>query len=312
MDYYNVFGAEIGSEISLPLCAQSNNSPEASLDILIRRSPARIDKIFGGHELSSPDGEVVAQIQKRGSDLVLEFIGLATFCLSEKTLWVDQLATDLSSLENTKALLLNQVLPMVLSLSSDLILHASSVTDGVNGWAFVGIEGTGKSTLSGGLYARGFRLLSDDASRLRVTEISTDVMAGVPEVRLFESAFSEIFPGKSLEETTAVFRKRRLQTGRLLQNTSSKEISLKKLFCLNPSTSTERVSITPIGDRQAFERILPCLFRFDLWDQTTRRREFEMLSQLVANVPAVEVNYPYDWKQLPKLLDLMDLEMRKS
>lgn len=307
MDYYNVFGAEIRSEISLPLCSQSNDSPDASLDIIIRRSPARIDKIFGGHELSSPDGEVVAQIEKRGSDLILEFIGLATFCLSEKTLWVDQLATDLPSLENTKALLLNQVLPMVLSLSSDLILHASSVTDGVSGWAFVGIEGTGKSTIAGGLYSRGFRLLTDDASRLRINEINIDVMAGVPEVRLFAAAFSEIFPSKSIEETTAVFQKRRLQTGRTL-----KMISLKKLFCLNPSDSVEPLSITPISDKQAFERILPSLFRFDLWEQSARRREFENLSLLVANVPAVEVNYPHQWSKLPKLLDIIESEMKKT
>ena len=311
MDYYNVFGAEIGSEISLPLCSRQKGTPHAAPDIVIRRSVVTIDRILKGHELSSPDGEVVAQIEKRDRDLILEFIGLATFRLSERTLWVDQIASDLPSVENTKALLLNQVLPMALSLSSDLILHASSVTDGSSGWAFVGIEGTGKSTLSGGLYGRGFRLLSDDASRLKIDENNIDIMAGIPEVRLFESAFSEIFPAKSIEETSPVFRKRRLPTESMSQILSN-SISLKKIFCLNPSNSNLRPSIVPISDRQAFERILPCLFRFDLWDSASRLREFEKLSLLVTKVPAVEVNYPYEWSKLPELLDLIESELKKS
>jgi hypothetical protein len=308
MDHYTVFGANISSELKLPLVSSHEG---ATADIFIRNSPDPIPVVGVGHDLAAPDGTVVAKIEKRGSDLVLDFIGVARFRLNQKTLWVDREADFLGTADETaSAILLNQVLPMALSVHSDLLLHASSLTDGISAWAFIGPEGTGKSTLAAGLFARGYTLLSDDATRVQIEKGAAQVIAGVPEIRLFAATFEKIFPNRSLDETSPVLRKRRLRTSAKLA--SEGRANLKTIFCLNPDSAAKSVSVRPIQANFAFELALPSLFRFDIWDCDLKRREFENLTRLLQLTPAFEVIYPFDWNELPHLLDLIEAEIKNS
>jgi len=195
---------------------------------------------------------------------------------------------------------------MALSVTADLMLHGSTVTDGDVAWSFVGVEGTGKSTIAAAMFDRKYGVLSDDASRLQMSSGRIAVSAGVPEVRLFAETFRKVFPQRSLDETSAVLRKRRLRT----ESIANGSAPLKAFYCLNPSAQTTKVSVKPITPVQALQMILPNIFRFDLWNRNLRERELLNLTRLVEAVPAFEVNYPFEWQSFSELIDSLERSMK--
>ena len=108
--------------------------------------------------------------------LVVEFPGSATFAVADDEIVVILDETDDPDL--LAHLLLDHVLPRVIDLRGDLMLHASAAV-GPDGRAevFVGPAGTGKSTLAVALGVAGWDLVNDDGIRV------TQLLAAGPVVR---------------------------------------------------------------------------------------------------------------------------------
>lgn len=298
MNFYELFGTKIASEFVLPLESKLTN--EAAVEI--RQSLARIEPLSEGHALFSSTGREVARIAKRNDELFFDFLGSVRFKFDTKTLWVD--SSDCNA-ETSTSILLTQVLPMAITLQEGIVLHASTVTDGVRSWSFSGIEGAGKSTLAAAFASKGYSVLTDDASRILVDQSSASVFAGLPEVRLFEKTFQQIYPRKSLAETTVVLAKRSFRT----QIPAKSNFPLKGIFCLKPSVGA-KVEVKRIRASQAFPTLLENTFRFDLWNKEARIKELECLSAIISSVDLYEVCYGQSWNQLEQLTKTLEQVMR--
>ncbi len=90
-----------------------------------------------------------------------------------------------ASPENIRLFLLGSAMGAILHQRGILPFHGSSVVVGGKAFVFSGQPGMGKSTLAASLVKRGYQLLADDVSAIRLTESGQAlVYPGMPQLKL--------------------------------------------------------------------------------------------------------------------------------
>src|SRR5205807_10064457 len=97
-------------------------------------------------------------------------------------------------LETLKHLLLDQVLPLLLSQQGKLVLHASAVAGPGGALAFTGPSGHGKSTLAASFSTNGYELLTDDCLMVEDRNGSIFGTPLYPSLRLYPEVIRTLFP----------------------------------------------------------------------------------------------------------------------
>ena len=114
------------------------------------------------HRWSLPDEETWMSFGRVGRDYLLRFTDLADYVIRIEEREIYCYPNPDTPLETIRHLLLDQVIPLVLSSQGKLVLHASAVATPEGAIAFIGSTGRGKSTLAASFTKRGFPLLTDD------------------------------------------------------------------------------------------------------------------------------------------------------
>lgn len=181
---YLVHGLLLAKEIELPIPLTSPiNGNDDAVDVVfqVRLDPAPLPP--ARHSRDDETDTPWSVEHWIGDRFVVEFPGWATFELSRAkvTLLVD--ATDDPDL--IAHLLLDHVMPRVVSLRGDLMTHAAGAV-GPSGWAhvFLGPTGAGKSTLATAMAAAGWPLLDDDGIRVIERDGAPHALPGYAGVRL--------------------------------------------------------------------------------------------------------------------------------
>ena len=185
------------------------------------------------------------------------------------------------------AFLEGNVLALLLLLAGESLLHASGVSIGGHGVAFIGGSGVGKSTLAALCCAAGAELLSDDVLRLVPEGQGFRCLSGRGEVRLRPDAAA----------LAALFRERRCRMtadGRLALRVRDGPAQPARLAAI---VAPVRIAGGPIR----IERLQP----LDAWratlaaprilgtrDPALRRTQFEMTSALAQRVPVFRAEIP--------------------
>ena len=126
--------------------------------------------------------------------LCVEFPGLAVFDISEDRIVLVANHSDDNDL--LAHLLLDHLVPRVVALRGDLMLHAAGAV-GPSGRAHVLIGGTGagKSTLGAAMAAAGWPLIDDDGIRIIRLNGQWCAVPGYAGVRLLPDAAKNVLPG---------------------------------------------------------------------------------------------------------------------
>ena len=85
-------------------------------------------------------------------------------------------------------LYLTQVLPLALSRTGKLVIHAGAVDIDGNAVAFIGDTGRGKSTLAAAFAVAGHRFLSDDSLVVEIAGTEFRAMPSNPSIRLWQDS----------------------------------------------------------------------------------------------------------------------------
>ena len=216
--------------------------------------------------------------------------------------WPDNL-----TLEDTATYLLGPILGFVLRLRGVVCLHASSVQVGDKCMAIVGPAGAGKSTTAAAFAKAGFPILSDDVVPLLEQDNSFLVQPAYPRVRLWPKSV-EILYGipDALPCLTPNWDKRYLDLTQAGYQFRQQPLPLGAIYILGDrSTVPEAPFIEAVPTHQSLIALVTNTYANSLLDKGMRGKEFELLSQVVANVPVRRVIPNTDAAYLSRLCDVI-------
>jgi hypothetical protein len=186
--------------------------------------------------------------------------------------------------ETTRHLLLNQVLPLVLSRRGRLVLHASAISRDGRVAAFIGRSGAGKSTMAAACAAAGAAVVTDDCLVLRQhggTWVAVPCDAGV---RLWPDALNLLGWPAALGTGMAHFTdKRRVGAGYASMAFERETLPLVRIFQLSRPDGVPATG--PVRGRAAVIALASELFRLDVRDARESRWQFDAISALAADLP---------------------------
>lgn len=247
------------------------------------------------------DGTIWLSFARIELGYLLRFPNLVDFVVSPNG---DEIRTDLQKdcpPETMRHLLLNQVIPIVLSQLGKLVLHASACATPQGVMAFMGTTGMGKSTLATSFGLRGFSVLTDDCLLVKRQD---DKIMGVPSyagLRLWPESVTALFDKEPEVRPMAHYTDKK----RVLfdQKTLAGSLELKAIYVLaepeSESTSAAEVTIAPLLGREALFEIVKHTFQLDVTDSQQLGRAFKRYEWLAKSVPFFRLTFPRDHALLP-------------
>ncbi len=233
---------------------------------------------------------------REGDAYRLGFPGLATFLIDDGGAIECRPLPTLTpgTLEH---LLIDQVLPRVLTHRGSLVLHAGCVGSPQGAIAFLGDSGSGKSTLCADFARAGHPLLGDDGIVVRRTAAAVfEALATYPGLRLLPDPLARLFDERSSATPVAHYTaKRRLDRDSAALTLTAGAEPLRALYLLD--TGVE-VAIAPFLERDAFMVLLRASFQLHLDDRERSRGLFERIGGVQDAVPVRRLSYPRDFDRL--------------
>lgn len=199
--------------------------------------------------------------------------------------------------ETMRHLLLNQILPLVLSRRGRFVLHASAVSYRDQVMAFIGRSGGGKSTLAVACAIAGAAIVSDDCLVVNRCGAGWSVVPCHAGIRLWPSALALFGWEANAGDAAAHYSdKRRFDDRHHQLAFETRELPLSAIVYLPSISSGESPSdaLGPLatsqmlGGRDAVMALVSEVFRLDSRDPAESRRQFEVVGQLAVDIP-VEV-----------------------
>ena len=186
--YHLIHGIVLASPVKLPLPPSAARDADVVYRLSLGRSLPE-----ASHSRADDADDPWAVEHWIGDRLAVEFPGQATFELGRND--VVLVADETGDADLVAHLLLDHVLPRVIALRGDLMLHAAGAV-GRSGRAhlLLGKTGSGKSTTVAALAAAGWALLDDDGMRIIETNDGVVAVPGAPTLRLLPASANAFFP----------------------------------------------------------------------------------------------------------------------
>ena len=256
------------------------------------------------HTWTLPDGTPWLAIGRQERGYLLRFEAMVDFAVSPDAREVLCYAASDTPPETLRHLLLDQVLPLVLSSRGQLVLHGSAVLTPEGTIAFVGNSGSGKSTLASSLSEDGMEVLTDDCLLLEEEEGCLTAIPSYPGVRLWpDVADAMLGKGRALAEVAHYTEKKRVSRSAGIRF-SSRPAKLRRMYFLAPVEEGEQeanVRIGPLSARDAVVELVKYTYLIDVTDRLRLWREFERLSRIATQPLFYRLSFPRDFSRLAEV-----------
>jgi hypothetical protein len=316
-----LYGLRLASNVAIPgLSVLPNADGIADIQVRLNQSPSPLSatvspsEIFYVSRITDANGVPVlrAAMLAGGTHLALLYCDGTRFTLDRNghevfADWPDEL-----TLEDASSYLVGPVLGLVLRLRGIFPLHASAVSIGDHAIALMGPAGAGKSTTAAGFARCGYRVISDDVVALSQQDTRFVIPAGYPRVNLWAESVQALFGADvNLPLISPAWDKHFMPLDRDRQF-ETRSLPLGAIYILH---RRERGLAKPIVEemsaREAFFALLGNTYMNHLLDPTMRRREFETLGGVVAQVPLRRVRAAADSSMLPDLCKAIAADTEK-
>jgi hypothetical protein len=311
---YKVFGFLVESDLALSI--PQAHEPQPDPDYLFHLLSTEIQVTCSSfHYLTHyrADGSPWLSCSKSDFGYKLYYHDLAVCWISQDGSHIDCFPYPETPHNTLEHLLLDQLLPLVISHQSNTVLHASAVNMNGSATVFIGNTGNGKSTLTTSFCAAGFPLLADDGLLLRMDQQAIWGIGSYPGLRLWPDSVKGVFAGMPNLETVSHYNdKRRITSESMSLAFSDDPVPIAKIYLLDKSP------LEPLDKAIAFERLSPSAsiiallersFRLDTNDQQRNRQELDRLTELASRVPVYRLNYPRQYKLLPSVCEAVQLHL---
>ena len=249
------------------------------------------------HHWRSPDGGVLLSCARDGEVYRLGMPGIATFLIDGGGTAITCSPHEALPPGTLEHVLIDQVLPRVLTHRGRLVIHAGCVATSQGAIGFLGDSGAGKSTLCAEFARAGHPLLGDDGILVRSTEAGGfEALATYPGLRLLPDPLAHLFDGRAGSAPVAHYsEKRRLDRNSGVFTVATGPEPLRALYLLGVGPTVE---VAPLPDREAFMALVAASFQLHLDDPERSRGLFERLGTLLDTIPVRRLSYPRELDRL--------------
>ncbi|MCP3929981.1 MAG: hypothetical protein GY705_12880 [Bacteroidetes bacterium] len=307
-EYYYFFDFVIKSNTPLPELQESPYSPPLFSFSLcttpIQKKPKWI------HHWYLPNGEISISFAREADRFYLRFPNLADFIFDKKASHITGNASPEIPIETVRHLLLDQVLPRIVSHLGRPAIHACGVH--INNFAllFLGETGWGKSTLGAYFDQQGNRLLSDDCLLLEEKNGQVVALPSYASMRLMPDSYDQLIPDQKKNmgsSNVAHYSSKKRIVIKSPENLEPAEgIPLEHIFILNDPFECEpgeKITIKPLQGALAAIELVKNSFHLDITDSQFAREQMLLLTRLCnnENLHLYSITYQRDHNLLPRL-----------
>ncbi len=310
---YRVCGLILASDTSFPeLSSTREPEPKAENDILVRLSARHIPfptplQWLPPHAF--PSEEPWLSCAKIEQGYLLRFHGLADFTVDTQGREIVGMPEASTSPDTLRHLLLDNVLPLALTLRGHDALHATAVLTTHGVCAFIGPSGIGKSTLAASFLFAGHPVLSDDCLVVREDHEQILATPSYPGVRLWDDALDEFGVDLRMSLPVAHYASKRRPVVRDYPGHFPADVQpVTRIYSLARPTEEEgsdstEPRIEPLSSRSGFMELLRSTFMLDSTNRAMWLRQFQFVDRLVSRVPVKRLHIPNRFASLPATRD---------
>jgi hypothetical protein len=300
---YEIFGLTLESDTPLRELPPSRRQT-AELAVFLKARPAVGRGWTWAHEWTREDGSVWLRFGRRAGrgDRLLRLPRLADFLVTDDASAIRCRAAPGVPLRTVRHLLIDHVVPIVLSARGHLLLHASGISTPAGSVLFAGSSGTGKSTLafllSGGRSRRSlWRPLADDVVRIEMTDHAALAVPAYPGARLWPDVVEAALAGARLPRIAHYSDKRRLGSTSLGAGARRPQ-RVSRVLVIGDMPVAEEIALRGLTPQAAFAALVPHVYRLDIEDATIARAQFDALSRFCEAVAARALAFPRRFERI--------------
>jgi hypothetical protein len=286
MNFYQVFGLNIESELSIPGLLPTDNDPLVSI------RPGKV-----GLPWESPDQERLFLPLSGGFLMGWQKYGSFEVRNGSEIIADPVPGCDMAVFYQ---ILTGPVIAMLLYQRGLSIFHATTVEIDEGGVAFLASKGHGKSTQAASFISQGKRLVSDDLLVLQYQGGRPFALPGIPNMKLWPEALQAI--GENPEQypvINSIIEKRSYQPG---EKFVTGKVPVRALFVLELG---EQLYIQRLSKQEALRRMFQhwygALFNGELLPLLGVARQFRECARLVDCVPVFQLKRPVSLSLLPTI-----------
>lgn len=231
------------------------------------------------------DPELWARFGDTGTEYVVDFPALAEFRITQDaTLVRGRLHPGVPDFTG-RHLLLNQILPLVLSRRGRLVLHAGAVSIRGEVFAFIGPTGSGKSTLVAACANAGADVVADDSVVISLHGDRWMAWPSYPAIRLWSSALELVGWASATGSAAAHYTdkvKFGLEAGQWRY--AAGPLPCSTILRLGDDAATTSVAVDLYSQ----------VFRLDVRDRVETVHLFHQVADLAAGVRVLHVKAPLE------------------
>lgn len=298
----------VASHVPLPVLPMATADDTTKADITLEAAPAQtsLEPVTDWlHHWPAHDGTTTLSLATHGNGYRLRFPGLCDFLIDTDAVRIQIQAMQALNPNTLEHLIVDQLLPRVLSHRGELVAHASVMRIDGRAIAFLGHSGWGKSTLASLLHSAGYRLLSDDCALLIATTGSVNAVPTYPSLRLFNDSIGHTLGDGAFTSPVAAYSpKQRLTLG--TPEPENNLCPLRAIYLLNdPANPSDHHHITPLAPALACMALVEHSFRLDLSSIIHTKALLAQAATVLRHTPAFALHYPRDYAANAALLDTL-------
>ncbi len=230
---------------------------------------------------------------RSAGEYFIRYVNGLTFCLNSAITHVRVLCAQPMSHADVCSFLLGPVMGIALRIRGITCLHASAVEIRGGAVAFLGEMGAGKSTTAAIFARNGHAVLTDDIVALEKCGDTFFVRSSYPFLSLLPDSMALVFgAGDGRSSADSAVEKTQVMLDGAGLRFENRLLVLDRIYLLERASDTAATTILPVRPQEALIELSSQTYANKILDPQMRSREFQMLGELVKNVPVCRLITP--------------------